>query len=329
MANGSQPISLNQALETLAKLQAAAPVVTANKLAQVGDLLQALSEENAYLSTLLVDDGIASGPSAKAAPKTPVIEPSPIRSTAEARTITSMLRDMKAETESDPTAALLLGLNEALRPPLVAIRGRAELVQGGLLGQISPEQDQWLGAIHENTERAFAVLDAVQEMVHLQKGQVKINWLNFISTDLLTEAWGRLRDRARALNHEITIHAPETVPLARGDFYQTLILLTDMLDNAVRYTPPGGQIRMSVDNLGTHVLFSVVDNGIGLTHDDMDKVGRPFWRGDHHRLVRQHNGTGLRLYLAKQVLALQEGEMIFSGEPGLGSTFSFTLRTPD
>jgi two-component system sensor histidine kinase VicK len=328
MSNRSGPISLNQALETLAKLQGAAPVGTANKLAQVSDLLQALSEENAYLSTLLVDDGIASAPPAKSGPKTPIVEPSPIRS-AEARTVTSMLRDIKSEIESDPTAALLLGLNEALRPPLVAIRGRAELVQSGLLGQISAEQDQWLGSIQENTDRAFAVLDAVQEMVRLQKGQVKINWLNFISTDLMTEAWGRLRDHARALNHEITIQAPETVPLARGDFYQTLIVLTDMLDNAVRYTPPGGQIRMSVDNLGTHVLFSVVDNGVGLTPDDMDKVGRPFWRGDHHRLVRQHNGTGLRLYLAKQMLALQDGEMIFSGEPGLGSTFSFTLRTPD
>jgi signal transduction histidine kinase len=328
MPNGSQPISLNQALETLAKLQGAAPVGTANKLAQVGDLLQALSEENAYLSTLLVDDGVAPMSAPKTAPRTPIVEPSPIRSTS-APTVTSMLRDMKAEEESDPTAALLTGLNDALRPPLVAIRGRAELVQGGLLGQITAEQEQWLGSIHENTERAFAVLDAVQEMVQLQKGQVKINWLNFISTDLLTEAWGRLRDRARTLNHEITIQAPETVPLARGDFYQTLIVLTDMLDNAVRYTPPGGQIRMSVDNLGTHVLFNVVDNGIGLRPEDMEKVGRPFWRGDHHRLVRQHNGTGLRLYLAKQVLALQEGEMIFSGEPGLGSTFSFTLRTPE
>jgi len=322
----SPPLNLSQALDTLAKLQSAAPAGTAGKLAQVGDLLQSLSDENAYLSTLLLDDGIA--PAAQAAPP-PAPEPSPIRASTEMRTVTSMLRDMKTEVETDPTAALLIGLGEALRPPLVAIRGRAELVQGGLLGQITPEQDQWLGAIHENTERAFAVLDAVQEMVRLHKGQVKINWLNFISTDLLTEAWGRIRDQARALNHDITIHAPETVPLARGDFYQTLIVLADMLDNAVRYTPPGGQIRMSVDNLGTHVLFNVVDNGIGLTADDLEKVGRPFWRGDDNRLVRQHSGTGLRLYLAKQILALQDGEMIFSGEPGVGSTFSFTLRAPD
>lgn len=318
------PLNLSQALETLAKLRAAAPAAMASKLAQVGDLLQSLSDENAYLSTLLLEDGIA-----PAAAPTPAPAASPIRSSTEMRTVTSMLRDMKSEVETDPTAALLTGLAEALRPPLVAIRGRADLVQGGLLGQITPEQDQWLGAIHENTERAFAVLDAVQEMVQLQKGQVKINWLNFISTDLLTEAWGRIRDRARALNQDITIHAPETVPLARGDFYQSLIILADMLDNAVRYTPPGGQIRMSVDNLGTHVLFSVADNGIGLTADDLEKIGRPFWRGDHNRLVRQHSGTGLRLYLAKRILALQEGEMIFSGEPGVGSTFSFTLRAPD
>jgi two-component system sensor histidine kinase/response regulator len=86
---------------------------------------------------------------------------------------------------------------------------------------------------------------------------------------------------------------------------------------------------MSVDNLGTHVLFSVADNGIGLTPEDIEKIGRPFWRGNHQRLVRAHAGTGLHLYLAKQILALQDGELIYSGEPGVGSTFSFTLRTPD
>jgi signal transduction histidine kinase len=138
-----------------------------------------------------------------------------------------------------------------------------------------------------------------------------------------------VRDRVRQYKHDITIQAPDIVPLVRGDFYQTLIVLSDLLDNAMRYTPPGGQIRMSVDNLGSHALFSVVDNGIGLEPDDLEQVGKPFWRGTKHRLVRQHNGTGLRLFLAKQMLALQDGELIFSGEPGQGSTFSFTLPLPD
>jgi signal transduction histidine kinase len=186
-----------------------------------------------------------------------------------------------------------------------------------------------LQAIQENTNRAFSVLDAIQEMIAIQKGEIRLDPVNFISTDLLSEGWERIRDKARFYNHEITIQAPDVVPLARGDFYQSLLVLTDMLDNALRYTPTGGQIRLSVDSLGTHALFSVADTGIGLTPDDLNHIGQPFWRGDHHRMVRQHPGTGLRLYLAKQILALQEGELIFSGEPGLGSTFSFTLRTPD
>ncbi len=235
MSNSAQPtITLSQALDILSRLEDSAPAPTASKLAQVTALLQTMSEENAYLNTLLMEEGIAPKSSPQPEPAAPDKEAP--RTTAEMRTVTGMLRD--AHIDTDPTATLLLELSEALRPPLVAIRGRAELVQGGLLGQITPEQDQWLAAIQENTERAFAVLDAVQELVALKNGQVKIDLVNFISTDLLTEAYERVRDKARALKHEITIQAPDIVPLAHGDFYQTLIVLTDILDNALLYTPP-------------------------------------------------------------------------------------------
>ena len=71
------------------------------------------------------------------------------------------------------------------------------------------------------------------------------------------------------------------------------------------------------------------DDGIGLRPEDMEKVGKPFWRADHHPLVHYNtSGTGLSLFLAKQILALQHGELICYGEPDLGSTFSFTLPTP-
>ena len=67
----------------------------------------------------------------------------------------------------------------------------------------------------------------------------------------------------------------------------------------------------------------------GLKPEDLEHIGKPFWRGSHHKLVRAHAGTGLRLYLAKQILALQDGELIFTGETGTGSTFSFTLPIPE
>ncbi|NWG17466.1 MAG: sensor histidine kinase [Chloroflexi bacterium] len=312
-------LSISQALETLYRLQAETPAA-AEKLAAVAAVLQNLSAENAYLNTLLIEESPPAVAPRSAPPPVPAASP-------ESKTVTALLRE--ADTPEAPFVDLAAGLNDALRPPLIAIRGRAELVRAGLLGHITSEQDLWLQAVEENTSRAFAILDALQEMIALKKGLVRIEWVNFISTDLLTEAWERIRDKVRPYGHEITIQAPEVVSLAQGDFYHSLIVLSDLLDNAIRYTPPGGQIRLSVDNLGTHVLFSVTDNGIGLTADDLKQIGRPFWRGDHHRLVRQHAGTGLRLFIDKQLLALQDGELIFSGELGLGSTFSFTLKTPD
>jgi signal transduction histidine kinase len=223
---------------------------------------------------------------------------------------------------------VLAGMNDALRAPLVAVRGRAELLQAGLLGQITPDQAQWLHAIHDNTDRAFRLLDAVQYLIMLQRDEVRIDWSNFIASDLLREACHRMQQRADARGHHLIMQVPEPVPMARGDYYQSLIVLTDLLDNAVRYTPPGGQIRLSAESLGTHVLFTVADSGIGLRPEDLEYIGSPFWRGVHHPLVHQHAGTGLSLFLARQVLALQSGELIFSGELGMGSTFSFTLLAP-
>lgn len=315
----SPALTVEQALEVLKRLRTAAPPATADKLAGVVALVQSLAQENAYLNTLLLE-GIPGG-----APAAPPAEAVPVG--GDRRTVTDELRQAAALPDV-PLLDLFAGLNDALRPPLIAIRGRAELVQAGLLGQITPEQDVWLQAIDENTTRAFAVLDALQEMIALKRGQMRLEIVNFISTDLLTEGWERVKDRVRPYNHDVTIQAPEVVPLAQGDFYHALVILTDMLDNAIRYTPPGGQIRMSVDNLGTHVLFSVTDNGIGLSSDDLAQVGKPFWRGTQNKLVRQHSGTGLRLFLAKQMLELLGGELIFSGEPGLGSTFSFALPAP-
>jgi two-component system phosphate regulon sensor histidine kinase PhoR len=301
---------VDQSLEFLDKLRQAAPAGSAARLEQIIRLLQALAQENDYLNSL-VTEGIASVTASEPPPPpTAPPEPAPV------------------ELPESELLTLLNGLNDGMRAPLVAIRGRAELIEAGLLGQISEEQRQWLRAVHENTERAFTLLDTVQQIILLRAGQTKITWNTFVSSDLLQEAYNRIQDAARARQHELTLHLPDTVPMARGDFYQTLIILADLLDNAVHYTPPGGQIRLSAESLGTHVLFSIMDNGIGFTAEQAPYVGTPFWRGSH-RLVRQHPGHGLRLYLARQVLALQGGELIYSAQPSLGSTFSFTLALPD
>jgi signal transduction histidine kinase len=141
----------------------------------------------------------------------------------------------------------------------------------------------------------------------------------------LSAAQQIVQPRARIREHEIVLQAEDSLPKVRADFERSLIILIDLLDNAIRYMPNDGSIRLSADTLGTHVLFTVADAGIGLTAEDCEQVGKPFWRAMRQPLVRHHPGTGLRLFLAKRILALQGGELFFSGEPNLGSSFSFTL----
>jgi hypothetical protein len=345
----AETLTLTQALDILGKLQDAAPKATRDKLGQVVGLLQSLADDNAYLNALLVESPTGAP---RPAERQPITERKSQAGSVPVVSIANLQKRMTRKTgeaprtpaqpEAPPPPAppfledtfnllpepgpdLLNGMNETLRPPLIAIRGRAELVQAGFLGQITPEQDQWLQSIQENTGRAFAVLDTVQQLTALNRGQVRLEAVKFLATDLINEAWNRQRDRANAADHEISVQVPSSVPLAHGDFYQALIILADLLENAILYTPPGGKIRLLVETVGAHVLFSVVDNGIGLSADDLAHIGQPFWRGDHHKLVRQHPGTGLRLHLARALLAKMGGELIYSGQPGQGSTFSFTL----
>jgi signal transduction histidine kinase len=307
-------ITIQQAAELLERLRLAAPAATAIRIEQIMALVDELSQENAYLNALIPDTEMPA----------PAPSDEPISENDNEFPVEAYIAGNSTATD------LLVGMNDALRAPLVAIRGRAELIQAGFLGKITDEQNQWLSAIHESTGRAFAVLDAVQQLLDLHRSQVRIDWGRFIAMDLIEEAYERVKDRADARGHTMMIVTPEVVPMAMGDFYQSLIVLTDILDNAVRYTPPNenGQIRLSVDNLGTHVLFNVADNGIGLNEADLEHIGQPFWRGEHHKLVRQHPGTGLRLFLARRILALQQGDLIYSGELEVGSTFSFTLMIP-
>lgn len=291
-------MTLDQALAVIARLQSAAPPATGALLERVASLLQGYAEENSYLSTLFAEH-MSIADTNTSAPKTEVTH----------------VIDLD----------LISGLSDALRAPLIAIRSRAELVEAGLLGQITEEQGRWLHAIQENTDRAFSVLDSVHQMIVLRSGKLNLHLEDFISADLVWEAYQRIQVKAREHNHAVEVNVADIVPRTHGDFYQSLVILTDLLDNAIHYTPQGGQIRLSLDDLGENVLFTVADNGIGLTSEDMENMAKPFWRGEHNYLVRQHLGTGLRLYLARQILMFQDGELIFSGQPDLGSTFSFTL----
>lgn len=232
---------------------------------------------------------------------------------------------LSEQLAAHPIAHLVPQAFEILRPSMELVREQSAALRAGKLGRVTTEQADCLKLIYEHAASALTLVASLDEIGLMQQGVLAIQPTVFSGLDLLAEAWQMHVDAAELRDHQITVSADDPLPYVVGDYGYIVSILADMLENAVRYTPFGGVIRMTAESLGTHVLFSVADNGIGLNADDLLQVGQPFWRAMRQSLVRQHPGTGLRLCRAMRLLELHESELLFSGEPGMGSTFSFML----
>lgn len=205
--------------------------------------------------------------------------------------------------------ALLQRMPMLMKPVLTALR----------------EQSEVNDTLRPYAETALRMVDSFEQLHDMRRGLFALKPFNFQPKDLLKQARKELLPRAAAADHQVIILADDDLPQMTADGERAYTVLCDMLDNAIRYTPNGGTIRMSADTLGDQTLFTVTDSGIGLSESDLDQIGTPFWRAMHQPLVSKQPAAGLRMFIAKRVLLLMGGELFISGEPGEGSSFSFTL----
>jgi len=226
--------------------------------------------------------------------------------------VTSKLpkRSTDISHESTPSAETLLQRFPGfMRPILTTLR----------------DQTSESGRVNPYAETALKMLDSVEQIHDMRRGLFSLKPFSFQPKDLLKQARKEMLPRAATQDHQIIMLADDDLPQIFADGERAFTILCDLLDNAIRYTPVSGTIRLTADSLGTHVLFSVSDTGIGITEDDIAQIGTPFWRATHQPMVARQPGAGLRLFLVRRMLALMGGEFFISGEPALGSSFSFTL----
>lgn len=234
-------------------------------------------------------------------------------------------RHEPAVSHYPPLVTILDQISVQLSNKLNLIEGQTNSLRAGRLGRMTTEQIDALKLVVEYAESGTELLRMTRQIAALQAGTFALDVLVFNPLDVAAEAWQRTFPQADAREHQFAILADNPLPYVRADYHHILDVLMSMIDNAIRYMPIGGEIKLTVNTLGTHLLFSVADTGIGLAPEDHTHVGEPFWRATHQTLVKQNPGSGLHLYLAQEILRLMGGEFFFSGEPDVGSTFSFTL----
>ena len=212
-------------------------------------------------------------------------------------------------------------ISHELRTPLTSIKAFASTLLHGELGQVE-DQREWLRIIDRECDRLTGLVNDLLTISRLESGQrLPMQFAEFDLVALL----GDVLEAARALatRHTFDVQGPAKQML-EADSEKVKQVLTNLVNNAVRYSPRGGQVTLSVVEKGTDIEVRVVDQGVGIRAEHLNLIFDKFFQVDGSS-TRRVGGTGLGLYLTRRLVEAHEGKIWAESEPGVGSTFVVTL----
>ncbi len=211
-----------------------------------------------------------------------------------------------------------------LRVPMTSIKGYTDLMNAGLAGPLSDQQKQFLEVIRRNLTRMTSLISDLSDINHIESGRMKFDLKPFDLREVVADVADSLRERIS--NREQTLHLEieDELPPVYADSSRMAQVISNLMSNANKYTPEGGEIVVRAWPNGRYAFVSVQDNGLGISEENQEKLFTQFFRAED-KAVREQPGWGLGLSIVRRMVEAQDGEITFESELGAGSTFTFTI----
>ncbi len=249
-----------------------------------------------------------------------------VRDLTERERLEAAAAQAHAAREADRLKSELLAtVSHELRTPLAAIKGFTStmLRYGDRLSL--EEQREFLGDIEQSSDRLAELVGNLLNMGRLEASLLSMECELLDLVPLLRAETADFVPRLAAGRQTLTVEIPERLPLVSADSRRIRQVLANLLDNAAKYTPMGGHIRVRAADEGEWVSFAVADSGPGIPADHLQRVFDPFHRVDSG-LTRTVGGTGLGLAITRRILDAHHGRIQVESPPSQGATF--TVRLP-
>ncbi|MEI6480959.1 MAG: ATP-binding protein [Candidatus Saccharibacteria bacterium] len=211
-----------------------------------------------------------------------------------------------------------------LRTPLTAVKGYVSMVVEGDAGKLNKQQKELLDQAFSSSQRMVYLIADLLNVSRLKTGKFVIENKLTNLADVVEAEIEQLKQAAKGKNQTLTYSKPAKFIDLMLDETKMRQVIMNFTDNALHYTPKDGTIKVSLQDLGNSIEFTVVDDGLGVPKSEQHNLFTKFFRANNARRARP-DGTGLGLFMAKKVVVAQGGAIIFTSQEGKGSTFGFTL----
>jgi signal transduction histidine kinase len=233
-----------------------------------------------------------------------------------------LLHDVTEQADIESRREVLIRqVAHDLRNPLNALTGYADLVPR--FGDLNEEQQKFLGRIRQTAEKLYDLAETLVDLAWIEAGMA-LEHRPFELAHLARAAIDELKTEAHAREVTLVFSLQDPVPTVIGDPRRIQHALRCLIENGMRYSPPGSNVAIHAWQEDAQVYCSVGDQGIGIHPDDLDKIWDRLWRSDDER-VRAIHGGGIGLTFARAIIERHGGHIWVESEPEVGTTFTFVL----
>jgi len=242
----------------------------------------------------------------------------------EVQKFVGVIRDVRAQKEMERLRDdFIATLTHDLRTPLLASIQTLKFFLDGSLGELEDRQKVLLSTMQKSNEDLLGLVNALLEVYKYEAGKLALCKTNFVLKDLVTQCYRELEVLAKNKNIEFNLNFKSqddlTINADRGEIRR---VITNLCGNAINYTSLEGKIDIEVKEQNGDIIFSVTDNGNGIPTEDIPHLFKRFSQGT---TKKRSTGTGLGLYLSRQIIEAHEGKIWLESKINKGSEFSFLL----
>jgi two-component system OmpR family sensor kinase/two-component system sensor histidine kinase BaeS len=221
----------------------------------------------------------------------------------------------KLERQDCQRRELMADIAHELRTPLSVIQGRLE----GLVDGVYPRDDAQLGQVIDDTRMLARLVEDLRLLAHTESGMLSLQKEPTDAAILAQDVVNSFAGEAKTRSVSVSLDAAADLPLVDIDPLRIREVIANVLANALRHTPAGGAISVTLTHSGSGISVAVADTGTGIPPEDLPKVFDRFYKG------RLSSGSGLGLTIARNLVRAHGGEMRADSQPGRGTRITFTV----